>query len=279
MDLGRYGVFLGAFQDFGRDVTAQHAQAIEDLGFGTVWVAGSPDAGLAWVEPLLAGTVSLKVATGIVNIWSADARDVAASYHRIESAYPGRFLLGIGAGHRELDQQYRSPLSALGEYLDRLDDDGVPAGRRVIAALGPKVLDLAAQRAGGAVPYLTTPEHTATARAALGPGALLTPEHKVVLSTDPAVARDIGRRAIGSIGKANYRNNLRRLGFTDADLESTGSDRLVDALVAHGSVEQVAARLRQFHDAGASHVAVQALTPLEHLLDTLGELAPQINSR
>jgi probable F420-dependent oxidoreductase len=272
-DLGRFGVFLGAGQDFGRDFTGRHAKDVEALGYGAVWVAGSPAADLAWVEPLLEDTSTLKVGTAIVNIWTADTAAVADSFHRIDAAHPGRFLLGIGAGHRELHTEYRKPLAALGDYLDRLDGLGVPRERRVVAALGPKVLALSAQRAAGAIPYLTTPDHAAAARAALGPDAFLAPEHKVVLSTDVEQARAAGRRAIGSIGKVNYRTNLQRLGFTDEDLEPPGSDRLVDALVAHGTTAAIADRLRQFHDAGADHVAVQALTPLDTLIDTLAELA------
>lgn len=149
-------------------------------------MGGSPPAALSWVEPILQATTTLCVATGIVNIWSAPAQRVAESFHRIEAAYPSRFLLGIGVGHAEMISEYRKPYNALVEYLDRLDDYGVPANRRVVAALGPRVLGLSARRSAGAHPYLTTPEHTARARELIGPSAFLAPEHKVVLTTDSA---------------------------------------------------------------------------------------------
>ena len=174
---------LGRFGSFGRGVTPQQAKEIEALGYGAVWVGGSPPAELDWVEPILANTTTLKVATGIVNIWTAAPGPVAESFHRIEAAYPGRFLLGIGVGHPEATQEYQKPIDALRGYLDKLDEYGVPKNRRVIAALGPQVLKLSAARSAGAHPYLTTPEHTAEARRLLGPEAFLAPEHKAVLTT------------------------------------------------------------------------------------------------
>jgi len=265
---------LGRFGSFGRGVTPQQAKEIEALGYGAVWVGGSPPAELAWVEPILELTTTLQVATGIVNIWTAPAKAVAESFHRIDQAYPGRFLLGIGAGHREAISEYRKPYAALVQYLDRLDDYGVPAQRRVLAALGPRVLGLSAQRSAGAHPYLTTPEHTARARALLGRSALLAPEHKVVLTTDVDTARAVGRKALDIyLTLTNYRNNWKRLGFTDDDVTRPGSDRLVDALVAYGSTDAIAARLREHLDAGADHVAVQVLTRPEKLVPALAELA------
>ena len=155
-DLGRYGVWLAT-----RSITPELAAQIESLGYGAAWIGGSPDADLAWVEPALAQTTSLQLATGIVNIWSAPAAAVAESYQRIENAYPGRFLLGIGVGHPEHTQEYVKPYDALVGYLDELDAAVVPTSRRVLAALGPRVLRLSAERSAGAHPYLTTPEHTA----------------------------------------------------------------------------------------------------------------------
>src|ERR1700743_2973238 len=149
---------LGKFGSFGRGVTPEQAKDIEALGYGSVWVGGSPPAELAWVEPILEATTTLQVATGIVNIWSAAARPVAESFHRSDRAYPGRFLLGIGVGHPEAISEYRKPYDALVDYLNRLDDYGVPAARRVVAALGPRVLRLSAQRSAGAHPSLPTPE-------------------------------------------------------------------------------------------------------------------------
>lgn len=268
------GPNLGRFGSFGRGVTPQQATEIEALGYGAVWVGGSPPAALSWVEPILQATTTLCVATGIVNIWSAPAQRVAGSFHRIEAAYPGRFLLGIGVGHAEMISEYRKPYNALVEYLDRLDDYGVPANRRVVAALGPRVLGLSARRSAGAHPYLTTPEHTARARELIGPSAFLAPEHKVVLTTDSARARTVGRQALDMyFNLANYRNNWKRLGFTDDEVSRPGSDRLVDAVVAYGTPDAIAARLNEHLLAGADHVPIQVLTEDDNLVSALTELA------
>ncbi|PQE00300.1 LLM class F420-dependent oxidoreductase [Mycobacterium sp. EPG1] len=265
---------LGSFGSFGRGVTPEQAAQIEALGYGAVWVGGSPPAELDWVEPILAATTTLKVATGIVNIWTAAPGPVAESFHRIEAAHPGRFLLGIGVGHPEAHQEYRKPVDALTEYLDKLDEYGVPRARRVVAALGPKVLRLSASRAAGAHPYLTTPEHTARARDLIGPEAFLAPEHKVVLTTNADQAREVGRKALDIyLNLANYLNNWKRLGFSDQDVAKPGSDRLVDAVVAYGTTDQIAARLREHLDAGADHVPVQVLTGPDKLVPALAELA------
>ena len=265
-DLGKYGVF-------GRGATPQQAKEIEALGYGAVWVGGSPPAELDWVEPLLAATDTLQVATGIVNIWTAAAGPVAESFHRIDKAYPDRFLLGIGVGHPEATTEYKKPIAALTEYLDKLDEYGVPRQRRVVAALGPRVLELSARRSAGAHPYLNTPEHTAQAREVIGPDAFLAPEHKVVLTTDAEKARAVGRKALDIyLNLANYLSNWKRLGFTDDDVAKPGSDALVDAVVAYGSPEQIAARLRAHLDAGADHVPVQVLTSPDKLVPALAEL-------
>lgn len=265
---------LGRFGTFGLGVSPQQATEIEALGYGAVWVGGSPAAELDWVEPILATTSTLQVATGIVNIWTADAGPVAESFHRIEAAHPGRFLLGIGVGHPEAHQQYRKPIEALIEYLDRLDEYGVPRGRRVVAALGPRVLKLSAARSAGAHPYLTTPEHTARARELIGPEAFLAPEHKVVLTTDPDTARATGRKALDVyLNLANYLNSWKRLGFSDQDVAKPGSDHLVDSVVAYGTPEQIAARVTEHLEAGADHVPVQVLTSPAKLVPALAELA------
>lgn len=270
-DLGRYGVWT-----FGR-VTAEQAQTVEKLGYGALWVGGSPGAELDFVEPILEATSTLQVATGIVNIWSAPAPEVAESYHRIEDAHPGRFVLGIGVGHREHTEDYRSPYRALVDYLDALDSAAVPTSRRVLAALGPKVLELAAQRSAGAHPYLTTPEHTGQARELVGNTVFLAPEHKVVLDShdsDAAAARSLGRDALAMyLSLSNYVNNWHRLGFTAEDVRPPGSDRLVDEMVAHGSAEQIAARLGEHLDAGADHVAIQVLGGWDAFVPTLTALA------
>ena len=273
-DLGRFGVFL-AFRSVAPELAAQ----IESLGYGAVWVGGSPDAELEWVDPALAQTNSLQLATGIVNIWSAPAPVVAQSYKRIENAYPGRFLLGIGVGHREHTEEYVKPYDALVGYLDELDGAMVPTSRRVLAALGPKVLKLAAARSAGAHPYLTTPQHTAKARDEMGPSVFLAPEHKVVLTTDRDQARAIGRRYLEHyLGLSNYVNNWLRIGFTQDDVRKPGSDKLVDAVVAYGTPDAIAQRFNEHLEAGADHVAIQVLDgwPEDKLLQALSALAGQL---
>jgi probable F420-dependent oxidoreductase len=270
-ELGRFGVWLPT-----RSITPELAARIESLGYGAVWVGGSPDAELAWVDPALERTTSLQLATGIVNIWSAPAPAVAESYVRIENAHPGRFLLGIGAGHREHTAEYVKPYDALVGYLDALDAAMVPTSRRVLAALGPRVLRLAAQRSAGAHPYLTTPEHTAKAREQVGNSVFLAPEHKVVLTADANKARAVGRGTVERyLELSNYVNNWLRLGFTHDDVRKPGSDRLIDAVVAYGTPEAIAERLNQHCEAGADHVAIQVLGSGDDdaLVTALGELA------
>jgi probable F420-dependent oxidoreductase len=267
-ELGRFGVWT-----FGTP-TPEQAVEIEKLGYGAVWIGGSPAGDLNYVEPILERTATLQVATGIVNVWTAQAKEVAKAYHRIEDAYPGRFLLGVGIGHPEHTQEYRKPYDVLVEYLDVLDEECVPTSRRVVAALGPKVLKLSAQRSAGAHPYLTTPEHTAQARDVIGNSVFLAPEHKVVLTTDADKARAIGRETVDFyLNLSNYLNNWKRLGFTDQDIAKPGSDKLIDAVVAHGTADDIAKRLGEHLDAGADHVTIQVLGGWDKLLPTLTELA------
>jgi len=273
-NLGTFGVWAHT-----ADLSPELAIELERLGYGTVWVGGSPDADLAIVDDLLAATERLRVATGIVNIWTSPADQVAASYHRVDQHFPGRFVLGVGVGHPESRTDYDHPYEALEHYLDVLDAEGVPANRRVLAALGPRVLRLAADRSAGAHPYLTTPEHTRLARQILGSDRLLAPEHKVVLDPNPARARELGRARVANpyLGLRNYTANLRRLGFGDDDLAGTGTDRLVDALVAHGEADAVAHQLTEHVRAGADHVAVQLVTPPgASRLDGFRRLAPAL---
>jgi probable F420-dependent oxidoreductase len=271
-NLGKFGVF-GHYSQW-QQLSADQLREIEALGYGAIWAGGSPPAELDWVEPILGATDHLQLATGIVNIWTAEAGPVAESFHRIDKAYPNRFLLGIGVGHPEAHQEYKKPYQALTEYLDKLDEHGVPKDRRVVAALGPQVLKLSARRSAGAHPYLTTPEHTAAARELIGPDALLAPEHKVVPTTDAEQARTVGRKALEIyLNLANYTNNWKRLGFTDDDIAKPGSDALVDSVVAYGTVDAIAARLSEHLTAGADHVAVQVLTGTDKLVPALTGLA------
>jgi len=271
-NLGKYGVF--GHYSLWKQLSAAQLQEVESLGYGAIWAGGSPPAELDWIEPILGATENLQLATGIVNIWTAEAGPTSESFHRIEAAYPGRFLLGIGVGHPEAHTEYKKPYDALTEYLDKLDEYGVPKDRRVVAALGPQVLKLSARRSAGAPPYLTTPEHTAQARELIGPDAFLAPEHKVVLTTDAEKARATGRKALEIyLNLANYLNNWKRLGFTDADVAKPGSDALVDAVIAYGTTDAIAARLTEHLTAGADHVPVQVLAGTDKLVPALTELA------
>lgn len=258
--VGRLGVWAGQSK-----LGPELAQALEGLGYDAVWIGSSPGGDLGIAADLLAATERMVVATGIVNIWRDDAHTIAAAHRRLAGDFPGRFLLGIGTGHPESTSDYRHPYQALVDYLDVLDAEGVPQDERVLAALGPKVLRLAADRTAGAHPYLVPPEHTRQARELVGPSVLLAPEQKVVLDADPDRARALGRPVVQTpyLGLSNYLANLRRLGFTDADVADGGSDRLIDALVAHGDAAAVASRLREHYDAGADHVAVQLISAPE----------------
>ncbi len=255
--LGRFGVWRRASL-----VTPELAADIERLGFGALWLGSSPAGDLIQAEKLLDATTTLTLATSIVNMWQNRPEDVAHSFARVQSRHPGRFLLGIGAGHREAAQQYARPYETLARYVDVLQAGSVPRDSLVLAALGPRVLGLARDRAAGAIPYLVPPEHTRQARAVLGPGPLLAPEHKVVLSTDQDLARALGRARVQRpyLGLVNYTSNLRRLGWSEADLSGAGSDALIDALVAHGSPAEIAAQLTRHLDAGADHVCLQLIT-------------------
>jgi probable F420-dependent oxidoreductase len=257
VDVDRYGIWQRW-----SDLSPEFAAEAEALGYGAIWIGGSPPGDLALAEAMLDATQRIAIATGIVNMWSTPAADAAASYHRIEAKHPGRFLLGVGIGHPEATAQYRSPYATMVSYLDELDEAGVPAAGRALAALGPKALRLAADRTAGSHPYLTTPEHTRQAREIVGDGVLLAPEQKVVLDTDAQRARGIGRPVVDRpyLHLVNYRSNLLRLGWSEADLDDGGSDALIDALVAHGDAATVAGRLTAHLDAGADHVCAHALS-------------------
>ncbi|SED08414.1 probable F420-dependent oxidoreductase, MSMEG_4141 family [Streptomyces sp. 2231.1] len=260
--IGRYGVWsvgLRAEDPTRHGELAEAAAELQELGYGAAWLGGSSAARHA--VPLLGATSSLVVGTSIQSIWQYEAGESAAAFAEVEAAHPGRFLLGLGVSHAKLADQYRRPYSALVAYLDALDEAGVPAERRVLAALGPKTLELSRNRAAGAVPYLVTAEHTAQARGILGDDALLAPELMVVLETDPARARALARETLATyLAMPNYTNNFLRLGFTEEDIAGGGSDRLVDAVFAWGDENRVRDRIDTFRSAGADHLALQIVS-------------------
>lgn len=266
---GKHGVWLteGSW-------TPGTAAVAERLGYRTLWIGGSPPADLESVEGVLNETENVTVATGIVNIWKADPVETAASCLRIEDAHPGRFVLGIGSGHREATPERVRPLSALREYLDVLDAEGILADVRMLAALGDKTLALSAERSIGAHPYLTTPDHTAHARGILG-DALLAPELKVSLGDTADEARATARDYLQRyFAKENYVGMLKRFGFDDAAFAGGGVDALIDAVAANPTAEIAARGLNAHLEAGADHISVQpvgrdVLGDLERIADAL----------
>ncbi|MET8231160.1 TIGR03620 family F420-dependent LLM class oxidoreductase [Micromonospora sp. NPDC005298] len=241
------------------------ATELEDLGYARIWFSGGFGENVApRFRELLDGTARIGVASGIVSIWHSSPSEVAAFAQEAERAHPGRFLLGLGASHAVVVEgggtDYRKPYSRMVEYLGGLDAAGLPAERRVLAALGPRMLGLSRDRSAGAHPYFVPAEHTAEARTAIGPDRLLAPEVAVVLDADATTARATARQyTSGYLALPNYTNNLRRFGWTDDDFADGGSDRLVDALIPWGTVEQVAAGLEKHYQAGADEVAIQVL--------------------
>jgi probable F420-dependent oxidoreductase len=268
--------------------------AIEDLGFGAVWVGEATGKEiLTHCSLLLAGDGGggrIAVATGIASIWARDPMAMANAGRTLNEAYPGRFLMGLGVSHPFLTEQrertYATPLAEMRSYLDAMDrapyaGPAAEPAPRVLAALGPKMLELAAERTAGAHPYFVPVDHTAEARRVLGAGPFLAPEQAAVFETDPDAARTIARRYTATYLKlTSYASNLRRLGWGDEDLAGDGSDRLVDALVAWGGLEAVAGRVREHLEAGADHVAVRVLTedPKRLPLAELRELASALPS-
>ena len=271
MEIGKIGIW--SFLDMLPAAEAQEvAREIEDLGFSALWIPEAVGREVFTSSGiLLAGTKNLVVATGIANVWARDAMAMANAQRTLCEAYPGRFLLGMGVSHAPMvdtirGHDYRKPLTYMRNYLDAMDRAvfaGTPPSeepRRVLAALHPKMLELARERSWGSHPYFVPPEHTARARAALGDTSFLAPEQAVVLETDPDRARAIGRGHMAMyLGLPNYRNNLLTLGFEAADFENGGSDRLVDGVVAWGDIDAIQERIQGHLDAGADHVCLQAL--------------------
>jgi probable F420-dependent oxidoreductase len=274
MDLGPVGIWTFALDLQPVARAREVAAELEELGYGAIWI---PDAvgrdPLVHAALLLGGTNRIAVGTGIAQIYGRDPMTMTGGWKTITEAFPSRFVLGLGVSHQPMveglrGQTYGPPLTAMREYLERMDTAMYVAAeptdppRRVLAALGPRMLALAAERADGAHPYNVPPEHTARAREILGPEKLLAPEQAVLLETDPVEARRIARGHMAIyLDLPNYMNNLRRFGITDDDIADGGSDRLVDTLVAWGDVDAARARVQAHLDAGADHVAVQVLTP------------------
>ncbi|MEZ5219532.1 MAG: LLM class F420-dependent oxidoreductase [Ilumatobacteraceae bacterium] len=263
------GIWSGGLRYGDQAQAASAAAELESLGYSALWV---PDVGGDLFGPLanlLGATSSVTIATGILNVWMHTPETAAAEHARLSAEHGNRFLCGIGISHRPLIDHvkepgaYRKPIETMAEYLDGLDAAPTPLAKedRVIAALGPKMLELARTRAAGTHPYLVTPELTAKARAGIGPEGQVLSEQGVVLETDPTAARTIARTHLATyLGLPNYANNWKRQGFTEDDIANGGSDRLVDALVVWGDEAAIAARVQEQRDAGADHVCIQVLT-------------------
>jgi probable F420-dependent oxidoreductase len=262
---GEIGVWSPQLREGDAHEVAEAATELEELGYDTIWVPGREHEDLEErLRLLLSATERMTVATGIVSIWTHPADATAALHARLASEFPGRFLLGLGVSHAPaVGGRYRKPLTEMVRYLDALDeaDPPVPRTERVLAALAPRMLALARERARGSHPYLVTPEHTRSAREALGPDALLAPEQTVVLEKEADAARAVARQWLARYRQLpNYTNNWLRTGFDHADVENGGSNRLIDALVAWGDADTIRARVEAQRAAGADHVAIQVVT-------------------
>jgi probable F420-dependent oxidoreductase len=259
MEIGKIGVWTST-RAIGAEQFGAAAKVVEELGYGAFWLGGSPR--LPAVRPLLEATSKIVVGTSIVNIWAYEPADLAAEYAELAPAFSERLLVGIGVGHPEASSDYARPFTAMREFLDGIDraEPPIPRDRRAIAALAPKMLGLSAERSLAALPYFVQVAHTRAARELLGPGVLLAPEVACVLDEDPERARATAREyARLYLGLSNYTSNLIRHGFTEQDIVGGGSDRLIDAVVPHGSAEDIAAVVGEHFDAGADHVALQVL--------------------
>jgi probable F420-dependent oxidoreductase len=259
MDIGKIGIWM-SYRRFGIERAGEAAKLAEGLGFGAWWLGSSPK--VDDVRPILEATSTLVAATGILNVWSNEPADVGAADAAVRRDYPGRFMLGIGIGHPEATSDYRRPLTTMRTFLDGLDAAPAPppVADRCLAALGPKMLDLAGERTAGTHPYFVPVEHTRIARERLGAGKLVAPELACVVDTDAVRARAVARDyAKLYLGLRNYTKTLLDVGFTDDDLAGGGSDRLIDAVIPQGSAEQLAEVVHAHLEAGADHVCVQPL--------------------
>jgi probable F420-dependent oxidoreductase len=259
MELGEFGVWT-ALRAIGEENAAAAAKLVEDLGYGTFWVGGSPR--LPSLRPLLEATDRLVIATGIVNVWQYEPARLAAEAADLSADFPDRLLVGIGIGHREATTEYAAPLATMGAFLDGLDaaEPPLPPDERCLAALAPKMLALSATRALGTHSYFVPVSHTRFAREQVGESGLVAPELACVVDSDATRARAVARRyAAMYLGLTNYTNNLLKFGFTEADLGGGGSDRLIDTVVPQGSADDIAAAVRKHLRAGADHVCLQPL--------------------
>jgi probable F420-dependent oxidoreductase len=259
MNIGRIGVWT-SYRPFGAERAGEAARLAEDLGYGAFWLGGSPH--IPDVRPIVEATSTLVAATGILNVWINDPAETAAADAALRADFPGRFMLGIGIGHPEATSDYRRPLTSMRAFLDGLDAAAAPppADERCLAALGPKMLDLAGERTAGAHTYFVPVEHTRSARERLGPDKLIATEVACVVETDGARAKAVAREyATLYLGLSNYTNNLLDFGFAEDDFADGGSDRLLDAIVPQGSAEHIAEVVRAHLEAGADHVCVQPL--------------------
>lgn len=268
MDLGPVGVWWSGSWEVPGQADLDVITDLEDLGYSAIWSTGGFRPGLSSrFGRMLASSRRAYVASAVVNIWLTAPDELAREVAALHAQHADRFILGLGVSHGPFNPGYARPHRAMVEYLDGLDAASPTVGthRRMLAALGPRMLELAAQRSAGAHPYFVPVEHTAMARKVIGDGPLLAPEVTVVLESDPATARQLGRSfTTGYLTTLpNYVNNLRRLGYSDEDVADGGSDRLVDALVAWGTADTVAARVKEHHDAGADHVCLQVITGAE----------------
>jgi probable F420-dependent oxidoreductase len=256
--IGPIGIWTFGFRS--KDVPVEWATELEELGYGSIWIPGGAGGSvLGACERVLGVTRSLTVATGILNIWKHEPAEVAEQ----SMALGERFLLGVGISHSALiGDEYRSPLDTMRRYLDDLDAAGHDPARRIVAALRPKMLRLAAERSVGTHPYFVPAAHAAAAREGVGPDKLVYPEVTVVLEPEAGTARTIARQFMSTyLQLPNYVNNLRHLGWSEADVTGGGSDALVDAIVAWGDAEAVATKVRAHLDAGADGACLQVLTP------------------
>jgi probable F420-dependent oxidoreductase len=248
-------------------------EELEQLGYGTLWLGASPATHDA--RPYLEHTSAMTIATGILNVWQHTPQEAAEGQKDLARDFPGRFLLGIGIGHPEATSDYTRPLATMREFFDGLVS--VPKDERIAAALGPKMLDLAAQRSLGAHTYFVPPAHARYARERLGDGPVIATEVAVVVEEDADTARGIAREyAGGYLARSNYASNLRRLGYDDVDLEDGGSDRLIDDVIPHGSAGAIAEAVRAHLDAGANHVCLQPLGHGPHPSDDYAALAKSL---